>query len=149
VKTKTISLTRRHLMLAGIAGAAAPALGLAETGAPPTGAAALSQISIHAGDTLLVSGRVVDAAGKPLPGSRVELLQHGIAGAADGDGRFVLSAKTARKSRGVLCRVSHGDRSRVTYLAFERKHRGRRDGIAILDRDERGTWRTTCGLTVV
>lgn len=148
MKTKTISLTRRQLMLAGIAGAAAPALGLADTGASSSGAT-LSQVSIRAGETLLVSGRVVDASGQALPGSRVELLQHGIAGAADGDGRFVLSAKAARSSRGVLCRVSHGDRSHVTYLAFERKHRSRRDGIAVLDRDDRGTWRTTCGLTVV
>ena len=147
VKPKTFSLRRRHLMLAGIAGAAAPAVGLAASDAR-TGPRPFD-VSIAQGDTLLVSGRVVDASGKPLPGSRVELLQHGIEGAADGDGRFVLSARTARSSRGVLCRVSHGERSRVTYLAFARKHRSRREGAVVLDRDERGTWRTTCGLTVV
>ena len=147
VKPKTFSLRRRHLMLAGIAGAAAPAVGLAASDARV--APRPFDVSIARGDTLLVSGRVVDADGKPLAGSRVELLQHGTAGAADGDGRFMLSAKAGRASRGVLCRVSHGGRSQVTYLAFARRHRAQREGIAVLDRDDHGTWRTTCGLTVV
>jgi hypothetical protein len=147
VKPKTFSLRRRHLMLAGIAGAAAPAVALAASETPV--APRPFAVSVARGDTLLVSGRVVDASGKPLPGSRVELLQHGIAGAADGDGRFVLSAKTAHASRGVLCRVSHGGRSHVTYLAFARRHRAQAPGNAVLERDEGGTWRTTCGLSIV
>jgi purine nucleoside permease len=146
VKPKTISLTRRNLMIAGIAGAAAPAVSLA--GQPRASKDPVSEISIARGDTLLVSGRVVDAAQKPLAGARIEALQHGVAAATDGDGRFVLTATAARTSRGVLCRVSHAGRSRVTYLAFTRKHRAPRDGTAVLDRDERGTWRTTCGLSV-
>ena len=147
MKPKTISLRRRQLMIAGLAGAAAPAVGLAAPEAARAGPS-LSGVSIGRGDMLLVSGRVVDASGKPVMGSRVELLQHGVAGATDGDGRFVLTATAARASRGVLCRVSDGRRTRVTYLAFARRHRTQREGIAVLDRDERGTWRTTCGLTV-
>ena len=147
MKPKTISLRRRHLMLAGIAGAAAPAAAFAAPHAAPAGKPTLSEVSIAPGDTLLVSGRVVDATGKPVIGSRVELLQHGIAAATDGDGRFVVTATAARASRGVLCRVSAGRRSHVTYLAFARRHRAQREGIAVLDRDERGTWRTTCALS--
>ena len=148
MKPKTISLRRRQFMIAGLAGAAAPAVGLA---APEASRASpsLFEMTIGRGDTLLVSGRVVDASGRPLIGSRVELLQHGVAGATDGDGRFVLTATAARASRGVLCRVSDGRRARVTYLAFARRRSRQREGIAVLDRDERGTWRTTCGLSVV
>jgi hypothetical protein len=148
VSSKPVSLRRRHLMIASLAGAAAPAVALAqqhtERGAHP----AAIGMSIARGDALLVSGRVVDGAGKPLAGSKVELLQHGVAGATDGDGRFVLSTTAGKTSRGVLCRVSHGERSHVAYLTFARRHRSEREGIAVLDRDDRGTWRTTCGLTV-
>lgn len=132
-------------MIAAVAGAATPAVTFA---ASPASNATNPGISIAQGDSLLVSGRVLDAAGKPLAGARVELLQHGIAGAADGDGRFVLKTTASRPSRGVLCRVSDGKRSQVRYLSFARKHRAEREGIAVLDRDEQGTWRTTCGLTL-
>src|SRR4051812_3989996 len=81
VKATTISHTRRQLMIAAVAAAATPVVTLAGS---PASKAPISGVSIAQGETLLVSGRVLDAAGKPLAGARVELLQHGIAGAADG-----------------------------------------------------------------
>ena len=66
---KKISLTRRNLMIAGLAGAAAPALTFAAPASERAGV--VSGMSIRRGETLLISGRVVDAAGKPLAHTRV------------------------------------------------------------------------------
>jgi hypothetical protein len=154
MKPNTISLRRRHLMIAGLAGAAVPATSLSAlcTGDEPTHDAA-GTVAIARGDTLLVSGRIVDAGCKPLAGARVELLQpHGRQAAAaltDGDGRFVLSTTSSHKTQYLDYRVSHGaDAGRVSRVRFARRARADRPGFAQLQRDEAGMWRTTMGVTL-
>jgi hypothetical protein len=154
VKPNTISLRRRHLMIAGLAGAAAPATGFGAlcAGDPPT-FDATGTVSIARGDTLLVSGRIVDAGCKPVADARIELLQPYPARTAsaltDGDGRFVLSTTSHRTARHVDCRVIHeAHPERVSRVHFARRARAARPDLAQLQRDEAGVWRTTIGVTL-
>jgi hypothetical protein len=154
VKPNTISLRRRHLMIAGLAGAAVPATGLAAVCADnsPLDVAA-GTVSIARGDTLLVSGRIVDANCKPVTGARVELLQPHAPDAAavltDGDGRFVLTTIASVAARHVDYRVSRQAHSaHVARVHFARHARAARADLAQLQRDEAGVWRTTLGVTL-
>jgi protocatechuate 3,4-dioxygenase beta subunit len=154
VKPNTISLRRRHLMIAGLTGAAVPATGLAAVCAgnsPPD--AGVGTVSIGRGDTLLVSGRIVDANCKPVAGARVELLQPRAPDAAaaltDGDGRFVLTTIATGATRHVDYRVSREAHSaHVARVHFARRARAARADLAQLQRDEGGVWRTTVGVTL-
>src|SRR5882672_5021664 len=92
MKPDTISLRRRHLMMAGLA---APA---ALYAAQYAGMAAAGSAQ-----RLVMSGRILGADGKPLSGARVELLHphsnDAIGVETDADGRFVLdSAGVGRQS---------------------------------------------------
>ena len=121
-----ISLRRRHLMIAGLAGAAVPAgvfAGLAREEALGD-----SQIA----GNVVVSGRVVDVHGEAIPGARVSSTPD-VSAMTDGDGRFVLTMNVPRR-RDVALRVSHAD------------HPARVARLAHFDRDETGTWRTTVGI---
>lgn len=97
MKTESISLHRRHLMIAGAAAVVVPADWLfttraraALTGAPPATQNAKS---------LVASGRVITADGKPLAGATIHAWYVGAQGGAnnaharvlnsDADGRFV------------------------------------------------------------
>jgi hypothetical protein len=118
-------------------------------GAAPEGI--VGTVSIGRGETLLVSGRIVDAESKPIAGARVELPHDARGGAAavtDGDGRFVLTATAARELRDVEYRVTRDALApQVSRMHFVRTPRAGRAELAVLQRDESGVWRTTVGLT--
>ncbi|MDB5862804.1 MAG: Carboxypeptidase regulatory-like domain [Betaproteobacteria bacterium] len=154
MKPNTISQRRRYLMIAGLAGAAVPATSLSAlcTGDEPTHDAA-GTVSIARGDTLLVSGRIVDAGCKPIAGARVELLLQPHAeqtsALTDGDGRFVLTGTSTRATKHADYRVTHDAHSaRVARVHFARRSRAARPDVAALQRDEAGIWRTTIGVTL-
>ncbi len=145
MKPSTISLRRRHLMIAGLAGAAAPV---------PLLAGPLSVAEVEAGGSaprLIVSGRILGGpGGKPLAGVTVEVWHADASGdfasaTTDGDGRFfttITSAALSGRLRRIHYRVSHqGRETPVT-------QRISNDLVANLRRDDASTWRTTFGLTL-
>jgi len=140
MKHGKISLRRRHLMIAGLAGVAAPAA---------IHAAGQSQglnAEISAAEDMVVSGRILDADGKPAFNAVIELWQPGAAERAtattDGDGRFFTPLAGSGK-RHIHYRVIHaGQRTRTNRLDVAR------DAGAHLQRDDAGLWRTTFGHTL-
>lgn len=77
MKRNTISLRRRHLVIAGLAGVAAPATLFAGQCSAPRNAPAVAELFASGNegkDRLVVSGRIVGAPdGKPLAGATVEV----------------------------------------------------------------------------
>ena len=120
-----ISLQRRRLLIAGVA---TPATALAGTGA------LAAPVGPLPGDRLVVSGRVLDAGGKPLAGALVEAWH--ASATTDADGRFVLVGQMPGSGPSEY-RVTHGTRS----LAL-------RALPAQLQRDEGGTWRSALGIAL-
>ncbi len=150
MKPETISLRRRYLL---IAGASAPAaLIAAQCGAAGSAlAAGLPASASRTAGTLIVSGRMLDGAGKPLAGALVEVLNPGSnAGASattDADGRFLL---TSAVPRAILnYRVSRrGHETVAKQLHFAHQPGVPDDQVARLQRDDAGVWRTTFGLAL-
>ena len=145
MKHTTLSLRRRHLMIAGLAGLVMPGTLLA---ALPRGIAPGS-----AGyGKIVVSGRMLRANGKPLAGATLELLNARVEGdfsvTSDADGRFMFAALApAGHSANFECRVSHpqhGTHHRTLRFGATRGN----TGVAQLQRDEAGTWRAAFGLTL-
>jgi hypothetical protein len=135
MKSKPVSPRRRQLMLAGAAGLAAP-----------TGVLALPAVSgFLPGETLLLSGRLVDEAGKPVAGAWVATAGATSTRAStrtDGDGRFMLQTDVF----GAEAYVEYGaPDSRMS--ATRRLRIAYREAPARFRRDEQGVWRTTCTLT--
>ena len=131
MKSKPVSLRRRQIMLAGAVGIAAP-----------SSVFALPAISgLLPGETLLVSGRLVDPGGRPIAGAWVADAAGSSRTHTDGDGRFMLSTELS----GAQTYVEYGSsdprssarRARVDYRAAP----------ARFQRDEHGVWRTTVTLT--
>lgn len=120
-------------MLAGAAGLAAPGGVFAS---PPAS-------GFLPGETLLVSGRMVDGTGNPIAGAWVAQAGGSASRAhTDGDGRFMLETRVS----GAGTYVEYGQtdphsgtpkRVRVSY----------REAPARFQRDEHGVWRTTFTLT--
>jgi protocatechuate 3,4-dioxygenase beta subunit len=151
VKPNAISLRRRQLMLAGLAGVTAPLTGFAaQRGAAQRDArvAGITASPGHGTEKLIVSGRIVGANRKPLAGALVEAwhpeasTDHGASVATDADGRFMLTTRSPGGHSGqpqpLHCRVSHERHpARVTQLHFARP-----------ERDEAGVWRATFGVTL-
>jgi protocatechuate 3,4-dioxygenase beta subunit len=145
MKPSTISLRRRHLMMAGLAGAAAPA---------PLFAGPLSIAEVGAAGSaprLIVSGRILGGPDrKPLAGATVEVWHAGASGeftsaATDGDGRFfatISPVDTSGRPRRIDYRVRHAGRETPV------THRISNDLVANLGRDDAGALRTTFGLTL-
>ena len=132
VKNDVISLRRRHLMIAGLAGLAAPA-GVFAASTAQGGLEITTQ-------PLVVSGRVVDTAGKPLAGAIVAASR--VSTTTDADGRFVFTTVASSTRNGLPqslpCSVSHpGHRTLENKIEF---------GRASLQRDEAGKWRTAVHL---
>jgi protocatechuate 3,4-dioxygenase beta subunit len=148
VKHNTISLRRRHLMIAGLAGAAAPPALFAQP-------LDLLEPASAGGKKLVVSGRIVTPDGKPLAGALVEVWQADARGehasvATDGDGRFFTLVAAVRPGRlpDVHYRVSHAAHAtKNTQLNFggSRRDSGQ---PAQVQRDEAGMWRASFGLTL-
>jgi len=145
MKSSTISLRRRHLMMAGLAGAAAPA---------PLFGGPFSATAVETGGSaprLIVSGRILCGRDhKPLAGATVEMWLAGAGGeftsaATDGDGRFFAAISpldTAGRPRRIDYRVRHAGRETPV------TRRITNDLVANLGRDDAGALRTTFGLTL-
>lgn len=131
MKYDSVSLRRRYLMIAGVAGIAAPA-GLLAAGAraPDT----------YKVEPLIVSGRIVDPAGKPLANAVLEVADASTT--TDGDGRFMVRtiARIARDCpESMQCRITHSAQRAAKTLEFVRRR---------VVRDETGTWRAGVSLNV-
>lgn len=125
MKPDTISLRRRQLMVASLA--ATPMAALASQPGALAGAADLQ-------GRLVVSGRILDADGKPVFGARIEVLRAGAdtTVTTDADGRFMLATTASSRIRYRVSHEAHGARS------------GRLD----LAPDDAGTWRGSFGLAL-
>src|SRR5262245_16426126 len=124
-----ISFRRRRVIIAGLSAITAPA--------------ALSRSPLYAGtdsfcrfggsgETLVLSGRVLDSAGKPLASAAVTVGHNSVA--TDADGRFVV-VTTIRRAERLLYRVTR-DRHAAVGFVFDPR------------RDTDGTWRATFALTL-
>src|SRR6185436_7504980 len=80
-----VSLRRRQVIIGGLAAAALPAVSFARGEPMPQRG------------KLVLSGRILDADGKPLAGATVEVGAD--RAATDGDGRFVLSTRAGEPYR--------------------------------------------------
>lgn len=148
VKHAKISLRRRHFIIAGLAGVAAPAgvfAGQSGHHAPPS---AKSQ----AGDStagLVLSGRILGGDHKPLAGATVEAWQAGAATRCastitDGDGRFMFSTITRAEYNDAPRPISY----RVTHPAYRAVNTRLDVAAAPLQRDESGIWRAAVGFSL-
>jgi hypothetical protein len=146
VKHNTISLRRRRLMIAGLAGATAPATVFAAQRSSAL-AAPLSSASRYASDgTLVLSGRILGADRRPVNGASIEILAVGLAPRAaattDADGRFVLTTHA--------CSLRDGCLQALGYRITHRAHRALEARVdfarAQSQQDEAGVWRAAVGL---
>ena len=160
MKHDTISLRRRHLIIAGLAGIAAPAGVFAAQwgGTQHTAPAAVELMA--AGGTgegqLVVSGRILGPDGKPLAGAAVEAWQGGdsklrASAMTDADGRFMFTTGACAQDNGrpqsISYRVTHQRRGTVEKrIDYARTPDLARGPDAQLQRDETGTWRAAVGL---
>ena len=120
--TKSISLERRRLVIAGAAVAALPAVVRAQECSPRVAGVSrkptVAELTANTdGGKLVVSGRVVGADCRPLPGALVELwgAETNVSASAttDADGRFVLTS--AVPARGAVhLRISHNGKVILT-----------------------------------
>ena len=138
-----ISLRRRYLIMAGLAGIATPAGVFAGQCGGTLGVNAAAAELSAPGGALIVSGRVTGPDCKPLAGAAVEAWQAGdttlrAPAITDGDGRFMFTT-TARAGNPFKYRVTHPQ-----HLALAT----RQDKATQLQRDETGTWRAAVGLAL-
>ena len=158
MKPNTISLRRRQLLIAGLAGAATPgALFAAQCNVTAAGQLQLAEIFTKGTEeTLVVSGRIVAGDCKPLAGALVEVWytdpRTAVATSTDADGRFVLTTivPASGDSRSFKIAVSRpGEEHTLTAQRFTREPGVSDDAPMQVHRDEAGLWRTTLGLTFV
>ncbi|MBI3376515.1 MAG: hypothetical protein HY017_32775 [Betaproteobacteria bacterium] len=158
----TISLRRRQLMIAGLAGVASPAVvfaGQFSGAARDALAADLADGVIGGGGKLVISGRILGAPdAMPLSGALIEVLLADENGeravtTTDADGRFMFTTMVPLAQRGrsqhLDCSVSDAERGTVvTQLYFAHEPGISGDRIAQLQRDDMGVWRASFGLTL-
>ena len=149
MKPDAISLRRRHLMIAGVAGAVAPGVLFAKCGPRLEGAltnAVMSGRDAVSGE-LVVSGRILHRGCAPIPGAEFEVLMPGSvtrpSTSTDADGRFMLTFTLPRETRIVRYRVIHPQHS--TSAGYFHVTRA---GSSAPQRDEIGVWRMTVGLSL-
>ena len=151
----TISLRRRHLMIAGLAGVATPVFAFAgrqgEVESP-----ALAALERRTVASLIVSGRIAGALdGKPLAAAVIETWPASpnatpAAAITDADGRFVLFTSADVDSHGQPQALSY----RVRYAGRELPaaqvdtRTAPRGSAAAWQRDDAGVWRTSLALNV-
>ena len=134
MKYHTISLRRRHLMIAGLAGVTVPTAVFADEVRDASTAGGLVA-GWSGGDKLVVSGRILGPDRKPLAGAMLEAWQN--SATTDADGRFVLMANVPAAGR-LRYRVSRNGQMLAA-----------RDLSLAAERDESGVWRAAFGLTLV
>ena len=155
----TISLRRRHLIIAGFAGAAAPLTVLAgQRNSMPSAAWGSSRAASAGAENLVVSGRILgNPDGKPLAGAMIEIWSDPgrplcTRASSDADGRFfatIALTERAGPPRYIHYRVSHNGRATpVTRLAFADTPVFAGDLVAHLQRDEAAVWRASFGVTL-
>ena len=128
------SIRRRQIVIAGLAAAATPASLLAAQRTTGTGAfesTTVIGLTMTSGDRLVLSGRVVDAAGKPIAGAGVTAWREAASAITDADGRFMLVANP------VVGDASSGIDMRVNGHSISANDR------VFVGRDEAGSWRGT------
>ena len=127
MKHDKISLRRRHLMIAGLAGMAAPAGVWA--------AQQLSGANATSAQVVIISGQVTGPDGKPLAGATIQSASVNVT--TDADGRFVFTTV----SRGVSGRCPQPLACRTVHPA----HRPLANRIDFAStsgqRDDAGAWR--------
>jgi len=144
VKRTVISLQRRHLMIAGLASAAAPAVLLSTDGRADLSAAL--NVAPRSGERLVISGRIVTREGTPLHGATIEAM-HGerVRATSDADGRFMLLATTPRGGA-LAYRVTHDVHG--THEGFLRLADVETARALHAQRDDAGVWRAAFGVTL-
>ena len=151
-----ISIRRRQMMLAGIAAAVAPAGVLAaECGGGEVVATEHPFGAGGAGQTLVLSGRVLGFGCQPLAGAVIEVWQDDatrVRATTDGDGRFVLTTVLPAGGRTphlsyYVTHPLHDLRARELY--FTRDPDPAAESVAQLKRDTAGVWRAAFGVTLV
>lgn len=147
-----VSITRRRLMLAAAAGAAAPGTLLAaQCGGGELGAAQDAFAAGSAGQTLVLSGRVLGSGCQPLAGAVIEVW-HGGAEAAratsDGDGRFLLATRVpaAGQLAYSVTHPAHDLRTRALHFARAGSHAA--ESVARVERDAAGVWRAAAAIAL-
>jgi protocatechuate 3,4-dioxygenase beta subunit len=152
MKQNTISLRRRHLMIAGAAGVATPMSAVAGLCGRGSMGAHAEPIAIPAGEKLVVSGRIVDSRCKPVVNATVEAWHahaHRTSVRTDGDGRFMFTTTTPAGRRPIDYRVGGKDCATGPRQLHLVTSAGSTDGaISQLHRDDAGVWRTTFALTL-
>lgn len=154
MKSNKVSLRRRQVVIAGLAGAAAPATLYA---GQDLFSAAPGEITAIAGrDGLVISGRVLAHDGNPLAAATIEIWDAratdiAAATTTDGDGRFYASVASEyhARPRRIHYRVSRdGQTLAARQLHFARGHELAERQTGHLHRDESGAWRAAFGVTV-
>jgi len=150
MKSNSVSLRRRSIVIGGFAVAAAPALPAAGL----DGTAAVATMDGQGG--LVISGRILARDGRPLTGATVEILgardaQAAATATTDGDGRFYAAVPSGRRGRPSLIRyrVSRNGRTlAVRELRFARGRQVAERQAGHLQRDDSGAWRAAFGLAL-
>jgi protocatechuate 3,4-dioxygenase beta subunit len=154
--TQSASIKRRQLMLAGAAVAVMPAgLLAAECGGGEVVAAEHPFSADGAGQTLVLSGRILGFGCQPLAGAVIEVWQDDatrVRATTDGDGRFVLTTVVPAGGRAphlsyYVTHPLHDLRARELYFTREPDHAA--ESVAQLERDEAGVWHAAFALTIV
>ena len=151
MKSETISLQRRHLMIAGAV--TAVTAGSLYTAAQFPGSKPSTRTGAASGASLLASGRIVTADGSPLAGAAIVARQLCSAKepcqtTTDADGRFLFETATPQGAQPMLVYVTHP--GIAPFHAEVRFDRGSNDrnvvhAQTLIDRD---TLRASFGLTV-
>ena len=124
MKTNTVSVRRRQMIIAGCAGAAVPGslfAGQCTAGARVSDAALAATRAARA-DKLILSGRIVDGACAAVAGALVQAPHDRSTAVTDADGRFMLVASPAsgaasQSLRLVVSHAAHGTRDARVHMA--------------------------------
>ncbi len=151
MKSETISLQRRYMMIAGAV--TAVTAGSLYTAAQIFDSKLSTRTSAASGTSLLASGRIITADGTPLAGADI-LARQLCSGnepcqtTTDADGRFVFETATPQGAQPMLVYVTHpGIAPFQAEVRFDRGSNARNvvHAQTLLDRD---TLRASFGLTV-
>jgi protocatechuate 3,4-dioxygenase beta subunit len=148
-----MSRRRRQVMVAALAGVAAPAVLAARAGEQLAGTYTEAVES-----RMIVSGRILGPDQKALAGATIDVWDpegngDRVTVATDGDGRFFAAIAPARRSghvRRLDYRISHQTLGKLPArrLALTREGGRASDRLAHLHRDETGMWRASFGIAL-